>query len=92
MDSNNSLEILSRYYPGDEMSTQATEKTVADLTVAELRDVIRETVAEALAELIEDPDEGLELREEFVEEMAERLQSDEVTVPAEEVYERLGLD
>ena len=74
------------------MSTQATEKTVADLTVAELRDMIRETVAEALAELIEDPDDGLELREEFVAEMAERLKSDEATVPAEEVYERLGLD
>lgn len=74
------------------MTTRATEKTVADLTVAELRDMIRETVAEALAELIEDPDEGLELREDFVEEMKERLQSDEGTVPAEEVYERLGLD
>ena len=74
------------------MTTQTTEKTVADLTVAELREIIRETVAEALAELIEDPDDGLELREEFAEEMAERLQSNEGTVPAEEVYERLGLD
>jgi hypothetical protein len=43
------------------MSTELTHKTVADLTVAELRALIRETVAEAIAELIEDPDEGLEL-------------------------------
>lgn len=43
------------------MTTQAVSKTVADLTVAELKELIRETVAEAVAELIEDPDEGLEL-------------------------------
>ena len=74
------------------MTTQTTDKTVADLTVAELREMIRETVSEALAELLEDPDDGLELREEFVEELEARLQSDEATVPAEEVYDRLGLD
>ena len=43
------------------MSTHTTEKTVAELTVTELRQLIRETVAEAIAELLEDPDEGLEL-------------------------------
>ena len=43
------------------MSTQSARKTVAELTVTELRQLIRETVAEAIAELLEDPDEGLEL-------------------------------
>ncbi len=74
------------------MTTQATEKMAADLTVAELRTLIRETVLEVVSELIEDPDEGLELREEFVEEMERRLQSDAPTVPLAEASARLGLD
>ena len=74
------------------MTTQATEKMAADLTVAELRTLIRETVLEVISELIEDPDEGLELREEFVEEMERRLGSDRPTVPLAEAYARLGLD
>ena len=72
------------------MTTQATEKMAADLTVAELRELIRETVLEVISELIEDPDEGLELREEFVEEMERRLQSDSPTVPLAEAYPRIG--
>ncbi|MCE2464294.1 MAG: DNA methyltransferase [Dehalococcoidia bacterium] len=39
-----------------------------------------------------DPDEGLEFRREFVEEMEKRMSSDEPTIPAEEVYRRLGLE
>ena len=39
-----------------------------------------------------DPDEGLEFRKEFVEEMQRRLSSEETAIPAEEVYRRLGLD
>ena len=39
-----------------------------------------------------DPDEGLEFREEFVEEMLRRMASDEPTIPAAEVYRRLGLN
>jgi hypothetical protein len=42
---------------------------VADLTVAELRFIIQETVREALCET--DPDAGLELREEIVELLSE---------------------
>ena len=72
------------------MTTQAT-KTVADLTIAEFRALVREIVAEVVEELI-DPDEGLEVRPEFIEEMKELLASDEPTIPAEEVYRQLGLD
>ena len=39
--------------------------TVADLTVNELREIIRETVRETLLE--RDPDAGLELRPEIIE-------------------------
>lgn len=74
------------------MTTEATQKTVADLTVAELKELIRETVVEVVFDLFIDPDEGLELREEFIGEMEQRVGSDEPTIPAEEVYRRLGLD
>lgn len=36
-------------------------QTVAELTIDEFRVLIRETVAEVVAELLDDPDEGLEL-------------------------------
>ena len=70
------------------MATKQPEERITDLTVVEFRQLIRETVAEAMAELLADPDEGLELRGEFVAEMERRLASDESTLPAEEVYRR----
>ena len=36
-------------------------QTVAELTVEELRALIRETVTEVVAEMLDDPDRGLEL-------------------------------
>ena len=42
---------------------------VADLTVNELIDIIRETVIESLLE--RDPDAGLELRPEFIESLSQ---------------------
>ena len=76
------------------MTTQ-TEKTVADLTIAEFRALIRETVVETIDELINDPDEGLELSDWAAarleaareEEAAGELQ----TVPLTEVARRCGL-
>ena len=41
--------------------TPQTAQTVADLTIAEFRALIRETVAEVVEELMGDPDEGLAL-------------------------------
>ena len=73
------------------MTTTQTPQTVADLTIPEFRRLIRQTVAEVVAELLDDPDEGLELRADFVEEMQSRLASDEPTIPAEEVYRQKGL-
>jgi hypothetical protein len=40
--------------------------TVAEMNIDELRQLIRETVREALHELMNDPDAGLELRDEIV--------------------------
>ena len=67
-------------------------QTVAELTIDEFRELIRETVAEVVAELLDDPDEGLEFREEFAVEMERRLSGERKTIPAAEVYRRLGLD
>ena len=66
-------------------------QTVAELTIDEFRALIRETVTDVLAELLDDPDEGLEFREEFVAEMERRLESDRTTVPLSVVAQRLGL-
>ncbi len=66
-------------------------QTVAELTIDELRALIRETVTEVVAELLDDPDEGLEFREEFVVEMERLLASDRRTTPLPEVTKRLGL-
>jgi hypothetical protein len=40
----------------------------ADLTTDEFRELVREAALQTLAELLGDPDEGLELRPEFVAE------------------------
>ena len=66
-------------------------QTVAELTIDEFRALIRETVTEVVAELLDDPDEGLEFREEFVAEMERRLVGERKTIPAADVYRRLGL-
>jgi hypothetical protein len=69
--------------------------SVADLTVEELRDLIREVVAEAIADLFADPDSGLELHEEFQHALRGSLQSSDAHAqasPAEDVARRLGLE
>ncbi len=68
--------------------------SVADLTVAELRTLIREVVAETITSLFVDPDEGLELREEFEAELRFALQrssGEQETESLEDVLRELGL-
>jgi len=67
--------------------------TIADLTVDDLRKLIRETVIQTFFELLGDPDEGLELRDEFKLELQRALATDETgkTIPAQDVAARLGL-
>ena len=67
---------------------------VADLTVEELRLLIRETVAQTLSDLIRDPDDGLEIHEDLRRELAEALAkpgSQIVAQAAADVAARLGL-
>ena len=66
---------------------------VADLTVDEFRSVIRETVAQTLAELLSDPDEGLALREELSSELLATLKEPKAQYKAAQtVADKLGLD
>jgi hypothetical protein len=67
--------------------------TVAEMTVAELRDLIGDVVAEKLAEAV-DRDEGLRLRPEFEARIRERMAAvdrGERGVAGEDVFRRLGL-
>mgnify|MGYP000002149906 CR=1 FL=1 len=68
--------------------------SVADLTVSELRTLIREVVAETITSLFSDPDEGLELREEFEAELRRSLlqpAEEQETESLEDVLRELGL-
>ena len=40
-----------------------TSPRISDLTVVEFKQLVRETIAQSLAELLGDPDEGLALRD-----------------------------
>ena len=74
------------------VSTEATK--VADLTIDEFRKLVQEVVIQTLSEMMVDPDEGLELRDDFVKELKQSLANVEAggkTVPAQKVAERLGL-
>lgn len=44
---------------------------IKDLTTDELKILIRETVVEALEDLLPDPDEGMTVKEEFKQELLE---------------------
>ena len=72
-----------------------TELRVADLTIDELKELIREVVTQAMVETLGDPDAGLELREDMKARLQRSLEAVEAggeTIPAEVVAARLGLD
>ncbi len=73
-----------------------SELSVADLTIDELRGLIREAVVEAIAELMADPDACLDLRDEFAVELQHshdrRRLGDIETESIEDVARELGLE
>ena len=55
---------------------------------------MREVVLQTLSEMLGDPDEGLEVRDDFAAELQDSLRNVEAgdtTVPAQKVAEKLGL-
>lgn len=68
---------------------------VTDMSVDELKFLIQETVTQAFTELLNDPDKGLELREDMREALQvslEAVKSGKETTSAEDVATRLGLN
>ncbi len=60
----------------------------ADLTVEQLKEIIREVVEEALWEQEHDPDRGLEMRPEYEELIRQALENPGELIPLEEVMAR----
>ena len=46
---------------------------IADLTVNEFKELVRESVAQSITGLLGDPDQGLRLREDFAESLQRSL-------------------
>ncbi len=72
-----------------------TYSNVVDLTVDELKNLIREVVTQTILELLGDPDEGLELRDEIKERLRRSLAATQTggeTQPAQAVAAKLGLE
>lgn len=70
------------------------QQKIADLTTDELRAIIREAVIETLHDFTEDPDEGLELREDFalkLEASIKAVEDGQPTISAEEIARKHGL-
>jgi len=68
--------------------------TVAELTVDQFTALLRQVVIQTLAEVLGDPDEGLELRSDMKAKMQRSLaamQAGTTTIPAQEVAAQLGL-
>jgi hypothetical protein len=68
---------------------------VKDLTVEQFKSLVQEAIEEKLAEIIGDPDLGLELREEVKERLRSSLaarQRGEKGMPMDEVARRAGLN
>ncbi|MGA2669893.1 MAG: hypothetical protein ABSF21_00495 [Dehalococcoidia bacterium] len=59
---------------------------VKDLTIDELEYLIEQKILEVLG----DPDSGLELKEEFRQELKRRLESSSSRIPHHEVVSRIG--
>jgi hypothetical protein len=67
---------------------------VKDMTVEQLRDLIRHTVEQCLEEYFGDPDAGLEVKEEVRQKLLEsinRKQAGESSIEPGGVYRKIGM-
>lgn len=72
-----------------------TYSNVADLSVDELRKIIREVVTQTIFDVLGDPDAGLKLRDEIRDRIQASVESAKVgenTISAQKVAEDLGLE
>jgi len=71
-----------------DFSEEIKMTNVKDLTIDELEYLIEQKILEVLG----DPDSGLELREEFKQELKRRLENPLSRIPHHEVVNRIGQD
>ena len=66
---------------------------VKDLSREELKALIQDAVEEALADLVRDPDQGLELRTKVQDRLQHSLKhfEEEQRIPVEELAKRIGV-
>jgi hypothetical protein len=72
-----------------------TYSSVAELTIDELKILIKKVVTQTILEMFDDPDEGLELREDIKARLHDSLAATRAggeTVPVQEVAAKLGLE
>lgn len=72
-----------------------TPSRVADLTIDQFKDLMRQVVSETISEMIDDPDEGLELREDIKAQLQRSIaavQAGGETISAEAMAAKLGLE
>ena len=74
----------------DVASTDVASMKVSDLTVQQLQELIRDSVEDALGDLL-DPDRGLELTDEWRERLQRAAERNDRGIPIEEAAKRLGL-
>lgn len=70
-------------------------ETVAQMTPAELQAMIENVIEEKFVELLGDPDEGLEVREELIEQLRQqqqRVAAGDRGRPMSEIVKELGWD
>jgi hypothetical protein len=75
------------------MEAEETVATVGEMTVAQLKALIREIVEEILRDILVDPDAGLQLRPEFEERLRQSISyvdSGGKLLSFEELKRRLG--
>jgi len=69
--------------------------TVANLTIDQFKILIKDVVKQTIFELLNDPDEGLELREAIklrLQQSLTEIKDGAETIPAQEVAAKLGLE
>lgn len=67
------------------------ETTVSELSVEELKELIRDIVRQTFAEMFHDPDEGLELREAFDLELQLALSTNKPVQKEKQEWDALSL-
>jgi len=76
------------------IQTKDKSTKVSDLSIGELKDLIKLTVQETLNEILDDPDAGLEFNPEFVREVQEsfrHVKQGGKTIPLEQFVKEHGL-